>query len=221
MKVVRMVARQLGGTLTRRANGRARRCQHRHPISGFQATRRSLTVPASPADSPAGRVDDAGRGPSARRRRSARIRARAVPACPTASSISTAIRSARCPARAPRALREVVEQQWGDGADRSWNKHGWIDWPTRIAAKIAPIVGAQPNEVLVAEFDQRQPVQAARRRGPRAAGRKTILTQRRQFPDRPLCRAGPRRHARARGSNAVDAGRGRWPRSTTTPPSSS
>ena len=48
-------------------------------------------------------------------------------------------------------LREVAEQQWGDDLIASWNKHGWIDWPRRIAAKLAPLVGAEPDELLVAD----------------------------------------------------------------------
>jgi kynureninase len=48
-------------------------------------------------------------------------------------------------------LAEVVERQWGDDLITSWNKHGWIDWPTRMAAKLAPIVGAAPDELLIAD----------------------------------------------------------------------
>ena len=55
------------------------------------------------------------------------------------------------PAAAPAALAETAERQWGDGLIASWNKHGWIDWPTRIAAKLAPLVGATPNALLIAD----------------------------------------------------------------------
>ena len=48
-------------------------------------------------------------------------------------------------------LAEVVNRQWGQDLISSWNKHGWIDWPTRIAAKLAPIVGASPDELLIAD----------------------------------------------------------------------
>ena len=48
-------------------------------------------------------------------------------------------------------LAEVVERQWGEDLITSWNKHGWIDWPARIAAKLAPIVGAAPGELLIAD----------------------------------------------------------------------
>jgi kynureninase len=48
-------------------------------------------------------------------------------------------------------LRDVAERQWGGELIASWNAHGWIDWPTRIAAKLAPIVGARPAELLIAD----------------------------------------------------------------------
>src|SRR6059058_5740671 len=55
------------------------------------------------------------------------------------------------PAAAPAALIETAERQWGEDLIASWNKHGWIDWPTRIATRLAPIVGAKPNELLIAD----------------------------------------------------------------------
>jgi kynureninase len=75
-----------------------------------------------------------------------------------------------------------TERQWGDDLITSWNKHGWIDWPTRIAAKLAPIAGARPNELLIADSTSVclfKLLAAAVRARP---GRKTILTQQRNFP---------------------------------------
>lgn len=45
----------------------------------------------------------------------------------------------------------LVERQWGQSLIRSWNDHGWIDAPQRIGAKIAPLIGAKPHEVIVAD----------------------------------------------------------------------
>ena len=79
-------------------------------------------------------------------------------------------------------LADVVGRQWGEDLITSWNKHGWIDWPTRIAAKLAPLVGAKPNEVLVADstticlFKMLAAAVAAR------PGRSTILTEEGNFP---------------------------------------
>jgi kynureninase len=86
------------------------------------------------------------------------------------------------PAAAPGALSETIERQWGDDLIASWNKHGWIDWPTRIAAKLAPIVGAKTNELLIADSTSVclfKLLAAAARARP---GRGTILTRKRNFP---------------------------------------
>ena len=47
--------------------------------------------------------------------------------------------------------RAVVEQEWGEELIRSWNSRGWIEAPQRVAAKIARLIGARPNEVIVAD----------------------------------------------------------------------
>ena len=86
------------------------------------------------------------------------------------------------PAAAPGALATTAERQWGDDLIASWNKHGWIDWPMRIAAKLAPIVGAKPNELLIADstsvslFKLLAAAVAAR------PDRRVILTQTANFP---------------------------------------
>ena len=55
------------------------------------------------------------------------------------------------PRAAAARQRDVVEQEWGTSLIRSWNEHGWIDAPARIGAKIAPLIGARPHEVIVAD----------------------------------------------------------------------
>jgi len=47
--------------------------------------------------------------------------------------------------------RTLVEEEWGSELIRSWNTRGWIDAPQRIGARIAPLIGARPNEVIVAD----------------------------------------------------------------------
>ena len=54
------------------------------------------------------------------------------------------------PCTAPGALADMVEKQWGDRLIRSWNE-GWIDAPQRIGGKIARLIGAEPDEVIVAD----------------------------------------------------------------------
>ena len=55
------------------------------------------------------------------------------------------------PRATPARLAEVVAGEWGTGLIRSWNAAGWIDAPARVGGKIAPLVGARPHEVLVAD----------------------------------------------------------------------
>jgi len=86
------------------------------------------------------------------------------------------------PKGAPAALANTAEHQWGEDLIASWNKHGWIDWPSRIAAKLAPIVGARPSELLIADSTSVclfKLLAAAARARP---GRGTILSQKRNFP---------------------------------------
>ena len=79
-------------------------------------------------------------------------------------------------------IDDLVRNQWGQDLIASWNKHEWIDWPTRIAAKLAPIVGAKPDELLIADstsvclFKLLAAAVRARR------GRTTILTEVGNFP---------------------------------------
>jgi kynureninase len=86
------------------------------------------------------------------------------------------------PKAAPGALANTAERQWGEDLIASWNKHEWIDWPLRIAAKLAPIVGAKPNELLIADSTSVslfKLLAAAARARPK---RKTILSQQANFP---------------------------------------
>ena len=46
---------------------------------------------------------------------------------------------------------EVVTREWGESLIRSWNVHDWIGAPQRIGARIAALIGARPNEVIVAD----------------------------------------------------------------------
>src|SRR6266545_1623626 len=86
------------------------------------------------------------------------------------------------PTAAPAALRRTAEEQWGKDLVASWNKHGWIDWPTRIAAKLAPIVGAKPNELLIADSTSVCLFKLLAAAAKARPGRRTILTQQRNFP---------------------------------------
>jgi kynureninase len=47
-------------------------------------------------------------------------------------------------------MRQAIERGWGERLIRAWND-GWYELPTRLGAKIAKLVGAQPDEVIVTD----------------------------------------------------------------------
>src|SRR5689334_6711168 len=55
------------------------------------------------------------------------------------------------PRAAADRVRQVVEAEWGDGLIRSWNTAGWVSLGPRIAAALAPLVGAAVGEVAIAD----------------------------------------------------------------------
>jgi kynureninase len=48
-------------------------------------------------------------------------------------------------------LREVAELEWAGDLVQSWTRHGWIDLPAQVGAKIGRLIGAEPGETLVAD----------------------------------------------------------------------
>lgn len=50
-----------------------------------------------------------------------------------------------------RRARGMIEDEWGNDLVRSWNVHGWFDLPHRLGARIAPLIGAAADEVLVSD----------------------------------------------------------------------
>jgi kynureninase len=48
-------------------------------------------------------------------------------------------------------VNEVIDNEWARGLVRSWNSAGWMAAPTRLGNRLAPLIGAQPGEVLVAD----------------------------------------------------------------------
>src|SRR3954464_12170593 len=55
------------------------------------------------------------------------------------------------PRTAAARLAEGGEGEWGEELIRSWNSRDWIGAPQRVGARIAPLIGAKPNEVIVTD----------------------------------------------------------------------
>ncbi len=86
------------------------------------------------------------------------------------------------PAATPGEVDDLIRRQWGEDLIASWNTHGWIEAPMRVAARLAPIVGTKPSELLVADSTSVclfKLMAAAVRARP---GRRTILVQEGNFP---------------------------------------
>jgi hypothetical protein len=56
----------------------------------------------------------------------------------------------RMPKATVTRMRELVEDEWGKGLIRGWNR-GWWTTPNRIGEKIARLIGAKPHEVIVSD----------------------------------------------------------------------
>ena len=52
---------------------------------------------------------------------------------------------------AKQRANEVVEQQWQTDLIKSWNQHNWIGLPQQVGGKIAPLIGAHPDEVIACD----------------------------------------------------------------------
>jgi len=55
------------------------------------------------------------------------------------------------PVAAGPRLQAVVAEEWGRDLIRSWNVNDWMAAPARVGGKIARLIGANPDEVVVAD----------------------------------------------------------------------
>ena len=91
------------------------------------------------------------------------------------------------PKAAPARLADVIRNEWGTELIRSWNSAGWIDLPQRIGNKIARLVGAGENELIVGDstsVNLYKVLSAAAMlvRADAPTSRRVILSERSNFP---------------------------------------
>jgi kynureninase len=83
--------------------------------------------------------------------------------------------------------QEVVAREWGQDLIKSWNTAGWFDLPKRLGNRLAPLIGAKEGEVVVTDttslnlFKALAAALQLQAQGP-GAGRRTIVTERSNFP---------------------------------------
>ena len=92
------------------------------------------------------------------------------------NSLGPPLRTARA------AMDAVIAAQWRQDLIASWNTHDWIGLPERLGARIAPLIGAAADEVIVSDsvsVNLFKLIAAACRARP---GQRTILTEPGNFP---------------------------------------
>ena len=55
------------------------------------------------------------------------------------------------PLAAAKRAKRVIEHEWAEGLIGSMNSAGWYELPSRLGAKIAPLVGAKPSECVLTD----------------------------------------------------------------------
>ena len=87
----------------------------------------------------------------------------------------------RLPKAAAELAHQVIGQQWGHGLIRSWQER-WLDLPAKLGCKIARIIGASPEEVLVADSTSVNLFKLALATMQAIPERNTIITDDLNFP---------------------------------------
>ena len=89
------------------------------------------------------------------------------------------------PRAAAAAVAHAVSQEWGQGLIRSWNDAGWIHRAQAVGDALAPLVGAGPGEVMVADstsINLHKVLWAAMSRAQSTPARRVLLTEAVNFP---------------------------------------
>jgi kynureninase len=86
------------------------------------------------------------------------------------------------PTSTPARLAAVAGSEWGQGLITSWNAAGWINAPQRAGAKLASLIGARPDEVVVADSTSVNLFKLAAGALSLRPGRKTLITESGNFP---------------------------------------
>jgi kynureninase len=79
-------------------------------------------------------------------------------------------------------LQRAIDDEWALGLVRSWNAADWIGAPARIGAKIAPLIGAAPGEVIACDSTSVNLFKLLAAALERQAPRKVILAEAGDFP---------------------------------------
>jgi kynureninase len=87
----------------------------------------------------------------------------------------------RLPVATVERLETLLRQEWGSELIRSWNQ-GWFTLPETAGAKIAELLGARPDELIVADSTSINLFKLALAALRLQSGRRTILSDNLNFP---------------------------------------
>jgi kynureninase len=79
-------------------------------------------------------------------------------------------------------LQTVICDQWGGSLIRGWNDHDWIHWPKQIGNRLAGLIGAQDDSVLIADSTSINLFKAAGAALKHQAPRKILISEQGNFP---------------------------------------
>jgi len=79
-------------------------------------------------------------------------------------------------------LAEVVSVEWGQSLIRGWNDHDWIGAPRRVGALLAPLIGAEADEVICADSTSANIYKLAVAAMQDRPDRKVVLSEPGDFP---------------------------------------
>jgi kynureninase len=79
-------------------------------------------------------------------------------------------------------VRAVLTREWGHALIGAWVSAGWIDLPRRVGAKVAPLVGAAPDEVVAADSTSVNLFKCILAAAGLNRPRSRIVTERGEFP---------------------------------------
>jgi kynureninase len=90
------------------------------------------------------------------------------------------------PRAAAARAAQVIASEWGEGLVRSWNTAGWFALPKRLGNKLAPLIGAAADEVVVTDTISSNLFKvlsaALRMSAARDPARRVIVSERSNFP---------------------------------------
>lgn len=86
------------------------------------------------------------------------------------------------PADAPQRVARLLDEGWRVARRRGWNTCDWLEQPQKLGAAIAPLVGAEPADVIVCDSTSVNQYRLLRFALDLAADRRVIVLERPVFP---------------------------------------